>query len=83
MRRKETLQEALTGRDEEIENYQLNIDNYRLAIAKIAAEHAGSSEMDMAMREFSAHLDALLKSSLIEQRKAQIIRDVIAAQLEN
>lgn len=82
MTRDKILQTALAARDEEIENYQINIDNYTLAIGVINAEHTGTSEMDVAMRQFAVQLDELLTSSLIEQRKAQIIRDVIAAQLE-
>ncbi len=82
MNKQQILSEALAARDDEITGYQINIDNYRLAIEKIAKEHTGRSAMDEAMQAFSNNLRELLQSSLIEQRKAQIIRDVIAAQLE-
>lgn len=82
MTRAAILQTALATRDEEVLGYQINIDNFRLALAKIAAEHAGNSDMDVAMRAFALDLQERLRTSLIEQRKAQIIRDVIAQQLE-
>ena len=82
MPRTDTLRAALTARDDEIEYYQINIDNYVRALAKIEREHAGDSDMDKAMQDFAVRLRDLLSSSLVEQRKAQIIRDVIAEQLE-
>jgi len=72
-----TLKSALEGREEEILNYQINIDNYVRAIAKIEAEHADKPGMS----EFAASLSNLLESSKTEQLKAIIIRDVIAEQL--
>jgi hypothetical protein len=71
---KEILASALEQRDREIIEYQVNIDNYRLAIAKI-------SDDDTDMLSFRDQLKGLLDSGLIEQRKSQIIRDVIAEQL--
>ncbi len=82
MNKQQILSEALAARDDEIMGYQINIDNYRLAMSKIEQEHGGDSDMDKAMQKFRDQLNDLLQSSLIEQRKAQIIRDVIAAQLE-
>ena len=38
MNKLETLKPALEGRNEEIMSYQINIDNYVRAIAKINAE---------------------------------------------
>lgn len=77
MNKLETLQSALSGREEEILGYQINIDNYTRAIAKINAEHAGNP----AMIEFRDRMSDLLASSKTEQLKAIIIRDVIAEQL--
>lgn len=82
MTKSEILTEALSARKDEILGYQINIDNYRLAMEKIDREHGGTTELDAAMREFRQQLDGLLQSSLIEQRKAQIIHDVIEMQLE-
>lgn len=77
MSKLDTLKSALAAREDEILNYQINIDNYVRAIAKIKAEHAGKSGMS----EFAANLSNLLDSSKTEQLKAIIIRDVIADQL--
>ena len=77
MSKLETLNSALAAREDEILNYQINIDNYIRAIAKIEAEHADKPGMS----EFASNLSNLLESSKTEQLKAIIIRDVIADQL--
>lgn len=74
----ETLTTALTARDEEIEHYQINIDNFTRAIAVIDAEHVD----DSSMREFRTRLADMLASSKTEQLKAKIIRRVINDQIE-
>jgi hypothetical protein len=72
--------ELLTGaremRQREVIEYQVNIDNYRLAIARI-------SDTDTDMLEFRDHLQSLLDSSIREQKKAQLILDVVAHQLDS
>ena len=77
MNKLETLKAALEGRNDEILNYQINIDNYERAIAKINAEHADKP----AIVEFRDRLIDMLVSHKIEQLKAIIIRDVIADQV--
>jgi hypothetical protein len=77
MNKQETLSAALTGRNEEIENYQINIDNYERAIAKINAEYANNEKMI----EFRDRLKGLLAEHYTEQLKAIIMRDVVADQL--
>jgi hypothetical protein len=77
MNKLETLQPALEGRNEEIMGYQINIDNYIRAIAKINAEYANNP----AMIEFRDRLADMLEAHKIEQLKAIIIRDVIADQI--
>lgn len=77
MNKLETLQAALISRDEEIESYQINIDNYERGIEKIDATHLGNPEMV----KFRENLSGLLASSKTEQLKASIIREVIADQL--
>lgn len=72
-----TLQTALTARNEEVSEYQINIDNYTRALVKIEKEHSDKPGME----EFSAKLNELLSTSKIEQLKAIIIRDVIAEQI--
>jgi hypothetical protein len=76
--RKETLIAAAEGRRNEVANYQTNIDNFRLAIKKINAEHADNADMVA----FADQLKDLLASSLREQLKEQIMLEVIEQQLE-
>ena len=77
MNKIESLQSALTARQDEVASYQLNIDNYARAIVKINSEHADNP----AMIEFRDRLATLLQEHKTEQLKAIIIRDVIADQL--
>lgn len=81
MNTSEILTANLAAREDEVVGYQINIDNYRLAIAKIAIEHTGDSLLDQAMQEFAKQLEESMQQNIIEQRKAIIIRDVIADQL--
>ena len=73
--KREMLTTSLEGRKKEVTEYQVNIDNFRLAIEKIGD--------DVELAEFKANLKNLLKSSMLEQRKAQIMLEVIQSQLEN
>ena len=77
MNKLETLKTAVEGRNDEILNYQINIDNYERAIEKINAEHLDKP----AIVEFREQLINLLESSKTEQLKSIIIRDVIADQI--
>ena len=74
MDKKEILTNALTQREEEILGYQINIDNYTIAI-ELAKEDA-----DLA--PFVQQLNELLSSSILEQKKAKIMLQVIQQQLE-
>ena len=77
MSKLETLKTALNVRNDEIENYQINIDNYTRAIAKIGVEYPDNA----AIVEFGDRLKEMLEQHKTEQLKAIIIRDVIADQL--
>jgi hypothetical protein len=77
MNKRDILESALEARHSEIFEYQINIDNYSRAIAKIDAEYQGQEDL-LAFRE---NLEGLLASSKLEQTKAIIIRDVILDQL--
>jgi hypothetical protein len=77
MNKLQTLQSALEPRNNEILDYQINIDNYTRAIDKINAEYADNP----AMIEFRDRLAELLISGQTEQLKSIIIRDVIADQI--
>lgn len=78
MNKQEILTQALAARDEEVLGYQINIDNYRLAIEHIDGM---SSEDQIELNAFRQQLVDLLKSELLEQKKAKVIRSVIADQL--
>lgn len=71
--RNEILTASLDGRIREVTEYQVNIDNFRLAIDMVGD--------DEELAEFKQQLEGLLASSLLEQRKAQIMLDVIRKQL--
>jgi len=77
MSKLETLQSALLARNDEIDGYQINIDNYTRAINKINDEYVDNP----AIVEFRDRLADMLESHKTEQLKAIIIRDVIADQL--
>ena len=72
------LTAALEHRNAEVLHHQINIDNYRLALVEIADKHADCPHM----AEFAERLRHLLDTSIIEQRKEIIMRDVMAKQLE-
>ena len=74
----ETLTAAAEHRQREVEMHQINIDNYRLAIAEIEANHKGKPHME----EFAQRMQELLKSAIEEQEKEALMLKVILAQLE-
>lgn len=76
--RRDMLTQAAEHREREVMHYQINIDNYRLAIAEIEESHASEPHM----QDFADKLRELLAASKIEQAKEQIMLKVIKAQLE-
>lgn len=78
MDKKVVLSSSLEAREEEIFHYQIDIDNFQRAIKKIDSEYTD----DQSLNDFKEHLSNLLEANKREQRKAIIIRDVIAEQLE-
>lgn len=77
MNKSEILQSALEGRNADVLSYQINIDNYTLAIAKIDAEHQGNDDI----AAFREELQQRLAEEKRQQLRTIIIRDVIADQL--
>lgn len=77
--REEILAMSLDARVQEIMHYQINIDNYSLALEEIAAlpidERAELSE-------FADQLRTLLASEKLEQKKAKIMLAVVQRQVE-
>ena len=69
----EILKQAASARIEEIAGYQINIDNYTLAIPL--------ADADPELRGFAEQLRNLLASEKLEQKKAQIILRVLQKQI--
>jgi hypothetical protein len=76
MTKHEILTQALEARQQEIMGYQINIDNYTLAIAHI--QESGDTDLT----EFREKLEASLVTEKLEQKKAMVIGFVIQQQLE-
>lgn len=79
MTRQDILVKSLDAREQEVMHYQINIDNYTLALAEIE----GMSPDDRAeLSAFSEQLRNLLSSEKLEQKKAKIMLAVIKKQME-
>ena len=75
--RQHMLADAAAHREREVMHHQINIDNYQLAIAEIAKNHADDADL----AQFAERLAELLSSSLVEQAKERIMLTVIRQQL--
>lgn len=79
MNKQDILTSALQARQQEVMHYQINIDNYTLALKEID----NMSEPDKAeLSAFSQQLKDLLASEKLEQKKAKVMLSVIEQQLE-
>lgn len=78
MARKEILATSLHAREQEIMHYQINVDNYTIALDEISKMSAADQ---IEMSEFSKQLSELLASEKIEQKKAKIMLNVIKRQI--
>lgn len=70
---------ALDAREQEVMHYQINIDNYTLALGEIASLPAHEREE---LNGFADQLQGLLASEILEQKKAKIMLSVIKKQVE-
>lgn len=77
--REEILKSSLDARVQEVMHYQINIDNYRIALDEISK--LSDDERDE-LSVFKEQLQALLSSEKLEQKKAQIMLNVIKQQVE-
>jgi hypothetical protein len=75
MTKHEILTDAHTQRQDEVLGYQINIDNYRIAI--------DLAKKDPELTAFVQQLQELLNTSIFEQKKASIMLQVIQQQLED
>jgi hypothetical protein len=76
--RKEILAMSLEGREQEVMTYQINIDNYALALEEIA--NLPPDERNE-LSDFAEQLRSLLTSEKLEQKKAKIMLAVIKKQV--
>jgi hypothetical protein len=77
--REEVLKMSLEAREQEVMMYQINIDNYSMAL-----DHIGllSRQDREDLKEFANQLSGLLASEQLEQKKAKIMLDVIKQQVK-
>ena len=76
--REEILQTNFDARKQEVMHYQINIDNYTLALANIAAM---SADERSELLVFADQLTGLLASERMEQKKARVMLEVLRQQL--
>lgn len=79
MKRLDILRDALAARNDAVLMYQINIDNYCLAIEHMATMSA-QDQQDLA--EFRQRLINLLATERLEQKKEMVMRDVISKQVD-
>jgi len=76
--REEILKSSLDARVQEVMHYQINIDNYRMALEEISK----MSDDDRAILSgFADQLRTLMTSEKLEQKKAQIMLTVLKQQV--
>ena len=78
--REEILRINLDARIQEVMHYQINIDNYTLALENIASMNADDRAE---LSGFADQLRGLLASEKLEQKKAKVMLMVLQQQLEN
>jgi chromosome segregation ATPase len=76
--REQILAEALESREQEIMHYQINIDNYTLALDEISKM---SLEEKADISDFADNIRNLLVSEKKEQKKAKLMYEVIKRQV--
>ena len=77
--RKEILAINLEARIQEVMHYQINIDNYTLALEHIAAMTADECAE---LVGFVDQLTSLLASEKLEQKKAKVMLEVFRRQID-
>ena len=77
--RKEILAASLEAREQEIMHYQINIDNYTIALKKISEL---STQEQAELSDFVQQLKNLLQSEKLEQKKSKIMLATIQEQVK-
>ena len=80
MNKQEILKEALVAREQEVMGYQINIDNYTIALEEISKLPI---EEKTELSGFADQLQTLLSSEKLEQKKAKIMLAVIQRQIND
>lgn len=77
--REEILAMSVDAREQEVMHYQINIDNYSIAL-KMISEMEPSEQVEL--NDFSKQLRELLASEKLEQKKAKLMLAVIKEQVK-
>lgn len=76
--REDILKSALDARVQEVMHYQINVDNYTLALEQISTLDANERAE---LSGFADQLRGLLASEKLEQKKAQVMLVILQKQL--
>jgi len=76
--REEILKSSLDARIQEVMHYQINIDNYRIALEEISKMPDDERTI---LSSFSDRLRTLLASETLEQKKAQVMLTLLQKQV--
>jgi hypothetical protein len=76
--KEEILESSLKAREQEVMHYQINIDNYTLALQEIDGL---PDEERKELSAFANQLSTLLASEILEQKKAKVMLSVVKKQL--
>ena len=76
--REEILKASLDARIQEVMHYQINVDNYCIALEEISKL---SNDDQTMLSGFADQLRTLLLSEKLEQKKAQIMLSVLQKQV--
>jgi hypothetical protein len=78
MSREQILKDSLPAREAEVLHYQINIDNYTIALDEISKL---PDDERAELSGFAEQLTGLLASEKLEQKKAKIMLAVIKRQI--
>jgi hypothetical protein len=76
--REEILKSSLDARVQEVMHYQINVDNYRIALEEISKM---PDDERAVLSGFSDRLRTLMASETLEQKKAQVMLTVLQKQV--
>ena len=80
---KEKLIENLLHRQNEVQEYQLDIDNYEIAIKRLPKDYPKGHVLHNKMKDFKKSLEDLLLSCMVEQAKAITMLKVVEHRLKS